>query len=215
MGFVAGPNLLYLSNTIGKSVVGVIHDLHDEPDILYIPMWMIHTLQVLSNLSVATAPQRICTKIVLKPMNAGLTKIPEWESKFNKSLRNYNTLTTGTTIALQIDGLQLFRVDMLYPIKYSTMYLRLQEEIELTIVSSVEEDVAEDYKPTLLRRGRPTKKQIQESAYEPIHAFYGKGQVVGGKPPEDPTLSPKMLMLQAAQARLTKNEETTRDYKRL
>ena len=200
MGFSEGGKvmLLHISNQLGKSVVGMVHEFHKEEDILYLPSWMIHTLQATSNLSIASVIQRACTKIILKPMNSGLYDVPDWCYKLNSSLRNYNTMTKGDTIALDIDGLQLFRVEMLYPIQYTTVYLRLQEAIELSLVSSLEDDAKKEYTPTVIKR---TVKKDPD--YLPIHAFVGTGQRVGGAS-YDITLSPNTLALEAAKNRMGK-----------
>jgi hypothetical protein len=202
MGFNPGPNLLYISNSLGKSVVGIIHSFHEETDILYLPSWMIHTLQALTDLSISSVSQRACTNIVLQPYSTGLYTIPDWATKLNKSLRNYDTLTTGNTIALNIDGIQLFRVEKLYPPQYMTMYLRLQEEIELTILPSVSDDKKQEYSPFMVCKGRGKKKKQEEHAPFPI--FYGTGYALGGRIPDDPTLSPSALMFAAALSRTTK-----------
>jgi len=200
MGFSEGTKvmLLHISNQLGKSVVGMIHDFHEEEDVLYLPSCMIHTLQATVNLSIASVIQRACTKIILKPMNSGLYAIHDWCYKLNSSLRNYNTMTKGDMIALDIDGLQLFRVEMLYPIQYTTVYLRLQDAIELSLVPSAEEDAKTEYSPHVIKR---TVKKDPD--YAPIHAFVGAGQRVGGTS-HDVTLSPNTLALDAAKKRMGK-----------
>ena len=190
--------LLHISNTIGKSVIGMVHSFHNDEDVLYLPSWMIHTLQVTSHLSIASVIQRAATKIILKPMNSGLYELADWCYKLNSSLRNYNTLTKGDVIALHIDGIQFFRVEMLYPIQYMTVYLRLQDTIELSIVSSVEEDAKKEYSPTVIKR---TVKKDPD--YAPIHAFVGTGQRLGGAS-YDVSLSPNMLAVDAAKERVGK-----------
>jgi hypothetical protein len=205
MGFSEGGKvmLLHISNQLGKSVVGMVHSFHKEEDVLYLPSWMIYTLQNTVNLSIASVIQRACTKIILKPMNTGLFNVPDWCYKLNSSLRNYNTLTKGDTVALYIDGVQLFRVEMLYPPQYTTVYLRLQDAIELSIVSSAEEDAKKTYTPTVIKR-----TVRKDPDYAPIHAFVGTGQRVGG-PSYDVTLSPNTLALEAAKKRLGEKMKQT------
>jgi hypothetical protein len=107
-------------------------------------------------------------------------------------------MTKGDMIALDIDGLQLFRVEMLYPIQYTTVYLRLQDAIELSLVPSAEEDAKTEYSPHVIKR---TVKKDPD--YAPIHAFVGAGQRVGGTS-HDVTLSPNTLALDAAKKRMGK-----------
>jgi hypothetical protein len=87
---------------------------------------------------------------------------------------------------------------MLYPIHYTTVYLRLQDAIELSIASSVEEDVKQEYSPRVIKR---TVKKDPD--YVPIHAFYGTGHRLGGAS-HDVTLSPNTLALEAAKKRMGK-----------
>lgn len=132
------PCLVRISNELGVYVVGTPYGFHDEDDIIYIPMWMMHILKTTHCLSIACVPIHVCTKLTIKPHNSGLFDIDDWDIKLRNGLRLYSTLTKGNMIAIHIDGLVYFTVEMLYPQSHDTIYLIGSGEMEVDIRPSFE-----------------------------------------------------------------------------
>lgn len=132
------PCLLRVSNDMDVYVVGTIYGFHDDDDIIYMPMWMMNILKTTHRVSIACVPIRACTKLSIIPHNAGLFDIDDWHIKLRNGLRLYSTLTKGTMIVINIDGLVYFTVKMLYPQSYDTIYLIGSGEMEVDICPSFE-----------------------------------------------------------------------------
>jgi len=202
--FPLGPLLLRISNALQNSVVGAVKDLHDDEDIVYVPQWMIHSLQLLSNVTLSTVPQRPCTSIVLRPFHKGAFSEAEWPTVLSAALRNYNTLTKGAVLPLDISGIEFVKVEALVPVEYNTVFMRMQESVQIAVRASVEAEKQSEYKPRLLVKGtRRSNIDVPES--NPIVCFVGEGHTVGGSA-YDASLSPSQLAFQAAVARASKNE---------
>ncbi len=201
--FPLGPLLLRISNALQHSVVGAVKDLHDVEDVVYAPQWMIHSLQLLSNVTLSTVPQRPCTAVVLKPFHEGAFSEAEWPTVLSTALRNYNTLTKGAILPLDISGIEFVKVEALVPVEYNTVFMRMQEEVQITVRASVEKEKHEEYKPRLLVRGK-RRTNFDEPESNPIVCFVGQGHVVGGSA-YDASLTPQQLAYQAALARAAKS----------
>jgi len=132
------PCLLRISNTLDAYIVGTPYGFHDEDDIIYIPMWMIHILKTTQRVTISCVPVHVCTKLSIKPYNAGLFEIDDWAMKLRNGLRLYSTLTKGNMISIHIDGIVYFTVEMLYPQSYDTIYLIGSGEMEVDIRPSFE-----------------------------------------------------------------------------
>jgi hypothetical protein len=131
-------SLLRITSGIDTFVAGVVYGFHDDVDIIYMPMWMIHTLHATTNLSITPIPKNICTKVSIKPYNSGLFEIDNWHIKLRNGLRLYSTLTRNHTIVMDIDGMIEFSVVGLLPQQYDTVYLIGSGEIEIDIRPSFE-----------------------------------------------------------------------------
>ena len=197
--FPLGPLLLRISNALQNSVVGAVKDLHDDEDIVYAPQWMIHSLQLLSNVTLSTVPQRPCTAIVLKPFHEGAFLEAEWPTVLSVALRNYNTLSKGAILPLDISGIEFVKVEALVPVEYNTVFLRMQEAVQITVRGSVEKEKKEEYTPRLLVRGK-RRNNFDQPESNPIVCFVGQGYAVGGSA-YDASLTPNQLAYQAALAR--------------
>jgi hypothetical protein len=132
------PCLLRIQNELDVYVVGTAYGFHEEDDIIYMPMWMIHILKTTHCLSIASVPTHACTTLSIRPHNSGLFEIDDWHTKLRNGLRLYSTLTKGNMIAMQIDGLVYFTVEMLHPNIYDTVYLIGSGEMEVDIRHSFE-----------------------------------------------------------------------------
>ena len=132
------PCLLRVSNDMDVYVVGTIYGFHDDDDVIYMPMWMMNLLKTTQRVSISCVPTHACTKLSIKPHNAGLFDIDDWHIKLRNGLRLYSTLTKGNTIPLNIDGLVYFTVRMLYPQSHDTIYLIGSGEMEVDICPSFE-----------------------------------------------------------------------------
>ena len=130
--------LLRISNDLDTYVVGTVYGFHDEDDIIYMPMWMMHILKTTHHVTIATVAHHACTKLSIKPYNSGLFEIEDWALKLRNGLRLYSTLTKGNMIAIHIDGIVYFTVEMLYPQSYNTIYLVGSGEMEVDIRPSFE-----------------------------------------------------------------------------
>lgn len=201
--FPLGPLLLRISNALQQSVVGTVNDLHDDEDIVYAPQWMIHSLQLLSNVTLSVVPQRPCTTIVLKPFHAGAFLEAQWPAVLSSALRNYNTLTKGAILPLDISGIEFVKVEALVPIEYNTVFMRMQETVEISVRVSVEEEKKSEYTPRLVVRGK-RRNNFDEPESNPIVCFVGKGYTLNGSA-YDASLTPSQLAYQAALARAAKN----------
>ena len=131
-------SLLRITSGIDTFVAGVVYGFHDDVDIIYMPMWMIHTLHATTNLSITSIPKNICTKVSIKPYNSGLFDIDNWHIKLRNGLRFYSTLSRNHTIVMDIDGMIEFSVVGLLPQHYDTVYLIGSGEIEIDIRPSFE-----------------------------------------------------------------------------
>lgn len=201
--FPLGPLLLRISNALQHSVVGAVKDLHDVEDVVYAPQWMIHALQLLSNVTLSTVPQRPCTSIVLRPFHEGAFSEAEWPAVLSAALRNYNTLSKGAILPLDISGIEFVKVDALVPLEYNTVFLRMQESVQITVRTSVEKEKNEEYTPRLIVRGK-RRNNFDQPESNPIVCFVGQGYTVGGSA-YDASLSPQQLAYQAALARAAKS----------
>ena len=132
------PCLLRISNDMDTYVVGTVYGLHDDDDIIFMPMWMMCILKTTHHVSIARVPAHACTKLTIKPHNAGLFDIDDWHIKLRNGLRLYSTLTKGNMIAMHIDGLVYFTVEMLCPEICDTIYLIGSGEMEVDIRPSFE-----------------------------------------------------------------------------
>lgn len=206
MGFSEGPILLHISHKTGKSVSGTLHNIHDcgKDDILYIPTWMIHTLAITENLTIACAPRHVCNKISLRPHNSDLLIVSDWHLKFAASIRSYNTLTIGTCIPLVIGNKYMFMtINALNDSKHSTYYLVSGNEIDIEILESLESTL-ESTQETCKGLSYLYKDPGKHNETYIARPFIGASYVLGGEPINRPL---RELAAEAAQKRHQKLKE--------
>ena len=215
MGFGEGPILLNIANTVGTNVRGVLYNIHEaNDDIIYMPTWMSILLSITDNLSMSSIKKFDCSRIIIRPQNAELLKIPDWNVKFSESIKYYNTLTQGYTIPVIIDDKFMYvTIDSLNDRKHETYFLTNGVEIGLEVLESQETKkarVEEPIIPFLYFNPRKKRKYIR-------YAFSGEPFILGTKP-TDTNLSRPHLCKQAALDRierernrglLNKNESAT------
>ena len=182
--FPQGAILLKLTNSADDSVAGVVFNLHDDDNVVYVPSWMYYAMSIVENISVSQIAIQRCTKIMIQPHTPSLESIPDWDSKLNKAFLAYNSLTVDSRIPLLIDDRMHFVcVKGLSPQKYTTVFVQNGGDVELEIAPPlVKEPLEENDDPKIpffFIRGWRHKKRKQ-TLLEQFHSFEGFGRLVGG-----------------------------------
>jgi hypothetical protein len=183
VSFAPGAILLKLSNTLDESISGVVFNLHDDENIVYVPSWMYYTMSIVDNVIITQIAIQRCKKIMIQPHTSAIQTIADWETKLNRAFLGYNSLTVDTRIPLLIDDVMHFvSIKGLSPQKYTTVFVQNGGDVELEIAEPVvkqEEDSEERHIPFLFQRGWRRKKR-QNHLMDQFHAFEGFGRVIGG-----------------------------------
>lgn len=184
VSFPPGAILLKLSNSIDESISGVVFNLHDDENVVYVPNWMYYSMQIVDNINVSQISIQRCTKILIQPNTSALQTLVGWEEKLNKAFLSYNSLTVDNRIPLLIDDTMHFvSVKGLSPKKYTTVFVQNGGDVELEVVDSLVKEPLEENDdpkvPFFFIRGWRHKKRKQ-TLLEQFHAFEGFGRMVGG-----------------------------------
>ena len=135
-------DILSFTNSQGKSVIGSVHGFHEEPGIVYMPLWMIYTIPLATGLQLNHIYKVPCTKIYIKPFHKDFTKLPEWVKELEQSLNHYKTLTCKTAIPVNVGGYQQIYIDRICPDGHKTFFISNNGDIDIEIVRSFEEEGA-------------------------------------------------------------------------
>jgi hypothetical protein len=184
VSFPQGAILLKLSNSLDESISGVVFNLHDDENVVYVPNWMYYSMQIVDNISVSQISIQRCTKILIQPTTPALQTITDWEPKLNKAFLGYNSLTVDARIPLLVDDVMYFvNIKGLSPKQYTTVFVQNGGDVELEIADPLVKEPMEENDdpkvPFFFIRGWMHKKRKQ-TLLEQFHAFEGFGRVVGG-----------------------------------
>jgi hypothetical protein len=196
LGTTTGPLILKITNPRGGFVAGTLVNLHTNDDIIYMPSWMITTLNITNNLTVSVLERIMCNRICMRPHNADFFSIPDWNTKFSEAIKLYNTFTIGNRVPIIIDKIFMFvTIEILNDRKYSTYFLQTGVDIDLEILTPLETKKEIVDIPYLYRSGTPVPTPTV------FYAFSGTSHVLGGNQ-TDSNLSCSEQRAAAALARL-------------
>ena len=180
-------DLLLLTDVRGKSIHGTLFGGHECDDLtVYVPMWMFLHLDIPSHITISQAPKRECRMLQVKPHHAAFSKRPDYIQKLNAALMNYGSLTQFTKIPLLIDDeVQFVTIELLFPEKYKTCFLRECGTVQLQTLPPLE---LEEVPPAYLLNTTGTMLRIP---------FTGRGYMVG------PATETSLSVLSAGEAAAT------------
>ena len=163
-------DLLVLTNSKHQCVYGTFYGTHtDDPTVIYIPSWMVYSLDILHSITVAHLPKTRCSALQLQPHSAAFRNHPNFYKLLNTALFNYRSITQKQRIPLLVENkIEYLTIEGIYPEDISTCFVYNCGKVDIQIVEPLEN---EKPVPSYLFNPRQSKTPI---------VFIGPSRMLGG-----------------------------------
>lgn len=169
MHWTTGLLFVEITNTLGQSVIGGLHDTHNEDTkTVYLPYWMLNQLDSWYSLTCHQYYLNPCTELKLRLCDKSLTTDQEFVDTLNKTLEKYGSLMLNSKIAIPYKGTTCAYVDSFKPLgeavhlKKDTVLSLILAHHEAPAAATVEAE-DDEYIPFLAMNPRKKKKPYAQA----------------------------------------------------